>query len=1158
MIRRLVLTAAVLTIALVYPRQASAQLCNGYYDCGELRARCERPDPAIPGNTLPCNCVNAGIGGCSIVSQTCEVGSAGPDLHLCLENIPACGSACSVCTISADCRITPLNPTPTYPPGVTPPPPPSPTPCTDCGGGGTGNWWKCLTAGACVQFDNQADCNAAGGVSGCQFGSCPGLCAPQEGARKGFLIFNDINENGLWDAATEPRIAPSSCSTGGNYTTVNGFGISLDGAGYSYGTTCNIQNNEAPGPYCTNTASCTANGGLGPGSYNCSYWGPESTDVTDSCFAEHTCRGNSTGGNICGYNNCQTPATTRRGALCNTGYCDGADNLKNGSLTTIRKNNGTYTAGITIPTGWRLSSGESSATKNVNFNGSGGRNDVCNGELVTFGVVPNKSCFVDVINNPGGGANVRLVTQGYTGFPGDQVSVYLTKVDGASIGSLPQVIDPVSGAISNIPAIRPPGSPYYYYKMGTCNGPTCTAAASAILPAGNYIAYCGNDTNPGWCAGNPHCPYESGRRGALGVTVAPEATCGSARSCDGINHNMFASVNAYDNKAFTVTGPPPLPVTVEVFQDDPTDPLSCQPDFNLGSGYINYVDTDSLTDPSFTLITDQFDTGTNTVTRALDVNQTYTFQHRNNGTPLQVCSPGGSLQSLALTSSSTTSERTITFIVSEIFDAWFQAMDGDIAANLGSIVANVPPTCALGPCLPHVMLESTEQSQGVIQASTNASNFGSLADADVTQKLVLSTENYLAEDVGPAIDTSIVPREDFDYFMRLFEMPETPRDDWQENPPGNWGSSQVPSVNQFTLANVNNAVSPTTLVYYYDSTNHAGNPLTYDGDYHGSGNQNFYTYDGIKVVIFVKGDLVLKDFNNTATAIQIINDGFLSFIVSDNIIIEDTVGNDPANYGTTNIQGIFVAGNDTGGGTIDVQPGTLQLGAKGTYVGWGGVTLGRDLLGTDNNQNPAELFVYDPLLIMNAPDEFRRSRLVWQEVAPFDFGTLPAAPPPPAATLTPTSTPTATPVPANTAPSAPMQITSHTDPNNIPLGEPVTIRAIPFDPEGHSITRVRFYANASGGPILATDLTAPFEYTFTPTSAGITSRYAVATDELGANTAPRAVISFTVVNSASEPGNPCVDSGFVCAAACIGTNVPLAGCTGGNICCDNSGGGGSF
>lgn len=123
-----------------------------------------------------------------------------------------------------------------------------------------------------------------------------------------------------------------------------------------------------------------------------------------------------------------------------------------------------------------------------------------------------------------------------------------------------------------------------------------------------------------------------------------------------------------------------------------------------------------------------------------------------------------------------------------------------------------------------------------------------------------------------------------------------------------------------------------------------------------------------KVVILVPGNLTIRERINLRT-----NNNFLAFIVGGNIIIESDVTDAGANPA---LEGIFIAD-----GRISTGVSANVFTGKGMFIGWTGVSLGRDL-GSDNNETPAETFVFRPDLWISAPQELLKSSYTWQELAP--------------------------------------------------------------------------------------------------------------------------------------------------------------------------------
>jgi hypothetical protein len=125
---------------------------------------------------------------------------------------------------------------------------------------------------------------------------------------------------------------------------------------------------------------------------------------------------------------------------------------------------------------------------------------------------------------------------------------------------------------------------------------------------------------------------------------------------------------------------------------------------------------------------------------------------------------------------------------------------------------------------------------------------------------------------------------------------------------------------------------------------------------------------GAKAVYFIDGNLSFGPLSS----VTVLNGEFIAFIVKGDIIVDPAV---------TNLQGMFLTNKTI---TINraVNPiDEKQFVGQGMFIGWGGVSLNRDL-GADNATMPAEKFIYRPDLVINAPDWFRQTGYEWREVAP--------------------------------------------------------------------------------------------------------------------------------------------------------------------------------
>ena len=122
-----------------------------------------------------------------------------------------------------------------------------------------------------------------------------------------------------------------------------------------------------------------------------------------------------------------------------------------------------------------------------------------------------------------------------------------------------------------------------------------------------------------------------------------------------------------------------------------------------------------------------------------------------------------------------------------------------------------------------------------------------------------------------------------------------------------------------------------------------------------------------RAVLFVQGNLYINSDVSLAPG-----SGFLAVVVSGNIYIAP---------GVTNLNGLFLAN-----GNIFTGAGSSRLNVTGALVGWGGITLQRDLdpsrTSGANNTGPAEVITAAPDLLMNFPKEMMRDSLTWREIAP--------------------------------------------------------------------------------------------------------------------------------------------------------------------------------
>lgn len=117
-----------------------------------------------------------------------------------------------------------------------------------------------------------------------------------------------------------------------------------------------------------------------------------------------------------------------------------------------------------------------------------------------------------------------------------------------------------------------------------------------------------------------------------------------------------------------------------------------------------------------------------------------------------------------------------------------------------------------------------------------------------------------------------------------------------------------------------------------------------------------------KIVVFVNGDATVKG------DITVDNGGFFAVVAKGNITF---------NADVKEAHGFYLADN-----VLSVASGSNLFEGEGSFIGWNGVDLQRDLGASSFNITPSELFTFRPDLLINAPKEFLFTPFVFQEVAP--------------------------------------------------------------------------------------------------------------------------------------------------------------------------------
>ena len=258
---------------------------------------------------------------------------------------------------------------------------------------------------------------------------------------------------------------------------------------------------------------------------------------------------------------------------------------------------------------------------------------------------------------------------------------------------------------------------------------------------------------------------------------------------------------------------------------------------------------------------------------------------------------------------------------------WFQAQGGDVYANT-SIRSYIPPSASPR----YFVTNGPGGYPGVVAYS---------ASYDFNSAQAWTGRSYVSE-TGWLVDDSDTSR---DYYAIMYHR---------------FGSPSPTATGDRTLTQ---KPAKRSAPYYYDGT------VTID-------TADWTVANGEKLVVFISGDLIIK------RKIRINAGGFAVLIVNGSIVVDPSVGGavtstTPALEGVyiTSPTGSFISGQST-------NAGTERLVVEGTVIA-GDVELQRDLESAGaNNTTPAELFLYNPELLLTMPDEMRDLPVAWQEVAP--------------------------------------------------------------------------------------------------------------------------------------------------------------------------------
>lgn len=260
---------------------------------------------------------------------------------------------------------------------------------------------------------------------------------------------------------------------------------------------------------------------------------------------------------------------------------------------------------------------------------------------------------------------------------------------------------------------------------------------------------------------------------------------------------------------------------------------------------------------------------------------------------------------------------------------WVQVNGGDVYVA-GALQSYIQPAAA-----PRVFVTSGVSGYpGVVTYGTSYDLDAAMSDQGASY---VSSTNWIANATRNSVDY-------YDYFYRRYSSPTV-----------------TDNASFINLAAVTQPASRAT-PYYIDGD------MTTSGDW-SIGN-------GESVVFIVTGNLTIGGkINLTGT-------GFVSFIVKGNIAVSSSVGTTDSSI-TPLVEGIYVTSPtgvfQTGSSTA---AGSARFVGKGIFIA-GDFLLGRDLENYGGNSvNSAELFFYNPQLLMTMPDAMKELPVIWQEVAP--------------------------------------------------------------------------------------------------------------------------------------------------------------------------------
>ena len=299
--------------------------------------------------------------------------------------------------------------------------------------------------------------------------------------------------------------------------------------------------------------------------------------------------------------------------------------------------------------------------------------------------------------------------------------------------------------------------------------------------------------------------------------------------------------------------------------------------------------------------------------------------------------------------------------------SWWQVWGGLVHSNQGGLVS----------ILPQAIFSFLNGSVGVtpggsttagIPTSAGIIDIGSMAGVTYSQNLNMRVTNH---------SHSLVYNQNYQYFANKIDKPS---------------SRNIPDILTSKPSASGVVVNGDTHVYFAP-----GNQIV------DAGAPPWSVNAGEKLIIFVDGNLTFRDFDASTQQLYTVADGgFIAFIVSGSITIDDSVGYDssanaPATTQVTgrrqgNIAGVFIADKQI---LIEGDGDTTKVDKKfigeGSFVSWG-QQAGLEAIRFDRNfdittlptslniNDPTESFIFRPDFILSLPEAMKETGYQWQEV----------------------------------------------------------------------------------------------------------------------------------------------------------------------------------